>query len=158
MPLTPVAEIRNSAEDDAFVHFIVELHVYICTHKCVLCLNYFAYTRVFTACLEMRFLYFPFFFLHAVCLFDFFFTILLTLPCRRVSKNCCSDSNRPSTLGKKQLKQKSRSQAWSIRFIKILLRNEMLFHLICIKNQYGVQFILRLPFLCCETKMSEISL
>lgn len=39
-----------------------------------------------------------------------------------------------------------------------LLRNEMLFHLICIKNQYGVQFILHLPFLCCKTKMSEIPL
>lgn len=48
MPLMPVAEIRNSAKDDAFVHFIVELCVYVRTHKCVSCfVFYFAYTRVF---------------------------------------------------------------------------------------------------------------
>lgn len=103
VPLMPVADIRNSAKDDAFVHFIVELLVYVPTHNCVLFLILFCiYKGFFTARLETRFISLLFFFfLCAVCLFGLLLTILLTLPCRRISKTCFSDSNRPLTLGKR---------------------------------------------------------
>lgn len=42
IPLMPVAEIRNSPRDDAFVHLIVELHTNVSRF-----LFYFAYTRDF---------------------------------------------------------------------------------------------------------------
>ena len=45
--LMSVAEIQNSAKDDAFVHFIVELCVYVHAHKYVLFLILFCVYRFF---------------------------------------------------------------------------------------------------------------
>lgn len=74
VPLMPVADIRNSAKDDAFVHFIVELRVYVHTHNCVLFLILFCiYKGFFTARLETRFISLLFFFL-LVCSLLIWFT------------------------------------------------------------------------------------
>ena len=68
IPLMRVAEIQNSAKDDAFVRFIVELRVYVRTHKCVLFLILFCLYKVFfTARLETRFISLLFFFFLLTC-------------------------------------------------------------------------------------------
>lgn len=145
----PVADIRNSAKDDAFVHFIVELRVYV--HTQLRLVSYFIlHLQGFFYSSFRNKIYFSavfFFFLCAVCLFGLLFTILLTLPCRRISKTCFSDSHRPSTLGKNQLKPNFRSQALGVRFIEILIFLKM--------ECYFTLFVLRINMECSSSCISH---
>lgn len=75
VPLMPVADIRNSAKDDAFVHFIVELSVCTSPHTTASCfLFYFAYTRAFLQLVWKRDLFLCCFFFLLVCSLLIWFT------------------------------------------------------------------------------------
>lgn len=156
----PVAEIRSSAKDEGFVHFIVELRVY--TQMYCFFILFCIYRGFYSLFRNGRFISLLFFFFPSYvqsAYMIYFLQSFVLLPCRSVSKYCISVSNRPSALGKTAKTKIQMPRLWhKVYRDSYLLRDEILFHLICIKNQYGVQLILHLLFLCCKTKMSEIPL
>lgn len=125
---------------------------YVCTHKCLGFVFYFAYTGPFYSLFRNHsFISLLFFFFSSYvwsAYMMYFLQSFILLPCRSVSKYCFSDSNRPSALGKTAKSKIQVPCLWhKVYWDSYLLRDEILFHLICIKNQYGVYFILHVSLL-----------
>lgn len=102
---------------------------------------YFAYTGFFYSLFRnKRFISLLVFFFPSYVLSAYIILRILHSPsCRSVSKYCFSDLNRPSALGETAKTKIQMPRLWhKVYSDSYILKDEILFYLICIKNQYGV--------------------